>query len=58
MRVLSLCVCRDPSPVGGAAEMSGPADRNASPAAAGPSGLLQKEGRNRDGILQKPGEAG
>lgn len=55
---VSLCAFRDQSPAGGAAEMSGPADRNASPAAAGPSGLLQKEGRNWAGVLQEPGEAG
>ena len=49
-----ICFVRDQGPVGGAAEMSGPADRNEGPAAAGPSGLLQKEGGNRDGVLQKP----
>lgn len=38
--------------------MSGPADRDEGPAAAGPPGLLQEEGRDRDGILQKPGETG
>lgn len=56
--LLSSCVFRDQSTAGGAAEMSGPADGNASPAAAGPSGLLQKEGRNWAGVLQEPGEAG
>lgn len=53
-----LCPSRDPGPAGGAAEMFGPADRREGPAAAGPSGFLQKEVRDRDGILQEPGEAG
>lgn len=44
--VLFLGVLRDPGPVGGAAEMSGPADRDEGPAAAGPPGLLQEEGRD------------
>lgn len=38
--------------------MFGPADRHESPVAAGPSGFLQKKVRDRDGILQEPGEAG
>lgn len=45
----TLCVfvsrrCADS--VGGAAAMSGAADRDASPAAAGPAGLLPEEGRD------------
>lgn len=55
---MPLCPSRDPGPAGGAAEMFGPADRHEGPAAAGPSGFLQKEVRDRDGILQEPGEAG
>lgn len=38
--------------------MSGPADGDEGPAAAGPPGLLQEESRDWDGILQKPGETG
>lgn len=38
--------------------MSRPANGDEGPAAAGPPGLLQEEGGDRDGILQKPGEAG
>lgn len=38
--------------------MSGPADGDAGPAAAGPPGLLQEEGGDRDRVLQEPGEAG
>lgn len=38
--------------------MPRPADGNAGTAAAGPSGLLQKESRNWNGILQKPGKTG
>lgn len=55
---MPLCPSRDPGPASGAAEMFGPADRHEGPAAAGPSGFLQKEVRDRDGILQEPGEAG
>lgn len=39
-------LCRDPGPAGGAAEMSRPADRDEGPAAAGPPGFLQEEGRD------------
>lgn len=49
---------RDPGPVGRAAKMSGPADGGEGPAAAGPPGLLQEKGGDRDGILEKPGETG
>ena len=38
-----LRLLRDPGPAGGAAEMSGPADRHEGPAAAGPPGLLPEE---------------
>lgn len=38
--------------------MFGPANRHEGPAASGPSGFLQKEVRDRDGIFQEPGEAG
>lgn len=52
------CLYRDSGSAGGAAEMSGPADGDAGPAAAGPPGLLQEEGGDRDRVLQEPGEAG
>ena len=38
--------------------MSGPADGDEGPAAAGPPGLLQEEVRDRDGVLPEPGETG
>lgn len=38
--------------------MSGPADGDAGPAAAGPPGFLQEEGGDRDGVLEEPGETG
>lgn len=46
MFVFFLCFLRDSGPVGRAAEMSGPADRDEGPAAAGPPGLLQEKGRD------------
>lgn len=50
-------VCRCAGPVGGAAALSGAADRDAGPAASGPAGLLQEEVGDRNRIFQKPGEA-
>lgn len=50
--------CRCADPAGGAAALSGAADGDAGAAAPGPAGLLQEEGRDRNGIFQKPGEAG
>lgn len=55
---LSLCSARDPSPAGGAAQVSGPAVRAKGAAAAGPAGLFQEEGRDRGGLQPQPGEAG
>ena len=52
-----VCLCRCAGPVGGAAAMSGAADRDASPAAPGPAGLLQEEVGDRDGVFPEPGEA-
>lgn len=47
--LILICVCvflRNPGPVARAAEMSGPADGDEGPAAAGPPGLLQEESRD------------
>lgn len=56
--IVSVCVLRDPCPAGGSAEMPGPADRDEGATSPGPAGLLQEEVRDRDGVLQEPGETG
>lgn len=53
-----MCLFRDPSAAGGAAEMSGAADGHEGAASSGPPGLLPQEVRDRNGVLAQPGEAG